>query len=97
MNTKKINLNLQVGKVNQVIQEPQSEKTLWVRKECSGIVQIIKEKKKPMIIYPTMLSFLIKNAIKYLQYTQKVKGFTSTKSVLHLLFKDLLSESTNWK
>ena len=63
--------------------------TLQARRECHDILNVMKGKKPPRLLYPARLSFRFKGEIKSFTDKQKLREF-NTKSALQHILKELL-------
>ena len=65
--------------------------TLQTRRECQGILKVMKEKNlQPRLLYPTRISFRYEEEIKSITEKQKLREFNATKPALQQMLKDLL-------
>ena len=68
-----------------------STETLQARREWHDIFKVMKEKNlKPRVLYPTRLSFRFDGEIKSFPDKHKLREFSTTKSALEQMLKDLL-------
>ena len=68
-----------------------SIETLQARKEWQDILKVMKEKNlQPRLLYPTRISFRHEGEIKNFTDKQKLREFSTTKSALQQMQKDLL-------
>ena len=68
-----------------------SIETLQARREWLNMFKVMKRKNlKPRILYPERLSFRFDGEIKSLPDKQKLREFSTTKSALEQMLKELL-------
>ena len=68
-----------------------SIETLQARREWQDIVKVMKEKNlQPRLLYPARISFKYEGEIKGFTDKQKLREFSTTKSALQQMLKDLL-------
>ena len=68
-----------------------SAETLQARMEWCDIFKVMKGKKlQPKILYPARLYFRFDGEIKSFPDKQKLREFSTTKSALHQMLKELL-------
>ena len=68
-----------------------SKETLQVRWECQDILKMIKEKNvQPSLLYPAGISFSFEGEVKNFKEKQKLRAFSTIKSVLQQMLMDLL-------
>ena len=65
--------------------------TLQARREWKDILRVMKENKlKPRLLYPARISFTYEGELKSFTEKQKLREFSTTKSALQQMLKDLL-------
>ena len=65
--------------------------TLQARREWQDILKVMKDKNLQLrLIYPTRISFRHEGEIKKFTDKQKLRDFSTTKSALQQMLKDLL-------
>ena len=68
-----------------------SIETLQARREWQDILKVMKEKNlQPRVLYPATISFRYEGEIKSFTDKQKLREFSTTKSALQQMVKDLL-------
>ena len=68
-----------------------SKETLQVRWECQDILKMIKEKNvQPSLLYPAGISFSFEGEVKNFKEKQKLRAFSTIKSVIQQMLMDLL-------
>ena len=68
-----------------------SIETLQARREWQGILKVMKQKNlKHRLLYPARISFKYQGEIKNFTDNQKLREFSTTKSALQQMLKDLL-------
>ena len=68
-----------------------SIETLQARREWQGILKVMKGKNlQPRLLYPARISFKYEGEIKNFTDKQKLREFSTTKSVFQQMLKDLL-------
>ena len=68
-----------------------SIETLQARKEWQDILKVVKEKNLlPRLLYPARISFKYEGEIKSFTDKQKLREFSTTKTALQQMLKDLL-------
>ena len=69
-----------------------SIKTLQARRERKDILKVMKEKNlQPNLLFPAWISFRYEGELKSFTDKQKLREFSTTKSALQQMLKDLLS------
>ena len=70
-----------------------SIETLQARREWQDILKVMKKKKKnlqPRLLYPARISFKYEGEIKSFSDKQKLREFSTTKSALQQMLKEIL-------
>ena len=68
-----------------------SVEILQARRECHDILKVMKGKNlQPRLLYPTRISFRFDGEIKNFTDKQKLREFSTTKSALQQMLKELL-------
>ena len=68
-----------------------SIESLQARREWHGILKVMKEKNlQPRLLYPARISIKYEGEIKSFTDKQKLREFSTTKSALQQMLKDLL-------
>ena len=67
-----------------------STETLQARREWQDILKVMKENLQPRLLYPARISFKYEGEIKSFTDKQKLKEFSTTKTALQQMLKDLL-------
>ena len=68
-----------------------SLETVQARREWQDILKVMKEKSlQPRLLYPARISFRYEGEIKSFTEKQKLREFSTTKSALQQMLKDLL-------
>ena len=68
-----------------------SIETLQARREWKDILKVMKEENlQPTLLYPARISFKYEGEIKSFTDKQKLREFSTTKSALQHMIKDLL-------
>ena len=68
-----------------------SKETLQARREWQVILNVMKDNNlQPRLLYPVRISFRYEGELKSFTDKQKLRGFSTTKSALQQMLKDLL-------
>ena len=68
-----------------------SIETVQARREWQDILKVMKEKNlQPRLLYPARISFKYEGEIKSFTYKQKLREFSTSKTALQQMLKDLL-------
>ena len=68
-----------------------SIETLQVRREWQDMLKVMKENKlQPRLLYPASISFKYEGEVKSFTDKQKLREFSTTKSALQQMLKDIL-------